>query len=423
MKFLSSVLVIALASLAASPAEAQQQQPPCSSTYVRKEVRTLSRAEWSALADSLSRMNNDGWFAWFSYIHTSNFGTIHGNSMFMPFHRMFIQQFESVGRQWYNANFAIPYWDSARDYQAPQNSAVLTSNYIGGNGSGQNSCVSNGLENGWTLTYPNRHCLQRAFNGNSGTIQPWYAPETILSILQRDSTMASFRPDIEFSIHGAVHVGLGGDMNTQWSPNDFAFMLHHANIDRLWYQWQSQYGHTWTMDGPGPNNIRQLSLDDKIIYYNNPIRSVMQLGYGNMCYSYGASTSASTVNTVNRLAVVNPPSTASSSPSEKQVTSQLESNASSDTLAKFFPKLASNNSTLRRRSDSENAQHTPSRVIYYPAQLPESWVKMHNFNPEEVEACYSRAKELIDALVNDNYAVPGNNPYDSSPYSTSATNK
>ena len=41
--------------------------------------------------------------------------------------------------------------------------------------------------------------------------------------------------------HNHVHVWVGGVMNSQWSPADPIFWLHHCEIDRLWSIWQSSY--------------------------------------------------------------------------------------------------------------------------------------------------------------------------------------
>ena len=272
---------------------AQQNPVQCTSTYARSEVRNLSSDQWNIFKDVITSMKNDGVLAQFAQIHNDNFGTIHGNSMFFPFHRLFIWTFENIARTRYNSGFILPFWDSALDYQAPQDSPVLSSSYIGGNGVSSNHCVSDGMESGWIMTYPDSHCLQREYDGPNGTIDTWYSPEFILSLMNRDSNMTTFRPDIEFSIHGAVHVGLGGDMGQGFSPNDIAFMLHHANIDRIWWRWPDTGNKIWTMDGPGPNGIQNLGLDDQIIYYNQPISSVMELGCNQiMCYSYSGGSSS-----------------------------------------------------------------------------------------------------------------------------------
>jgi hypothetical protein len=42
-------------------------------------------------------------------------------------------------------------------------------------------------------------------------------------------------------MHDLVHVWVGGTMSYMSSPNDPVFFLHHANIDRLWAQWQTAH--------------------------------------------------------------------------------------------------------------------------------------------------------------------------------------
>ncbi|KAJ1953858.1 hypothetical protein GGI12_005922, partial [Dipsacomyces acuminosporus] len=175
-------------------------QSACSSVITRKELLSLTPSEWSTMKGVLSAMQRDGWFAWFAYLHNQNFGQIHGNSQFFPFHRRFVQDWESVARR-YNSGYAQPYWDEMRDYRQPAASQVLTSNWLGGNGQGSGRCVQNGNQAGWTMTYPNNHCFSRDF-GNNGNPTAWYSPEYIQSFIQRDTSMAQFRPDIEYSLHG-----------------------------------------------------------------------------------------------------------------------------------------------------------------------------------------------------------------------------
>lgn len=52
----------------------------------------------------------------------------------------------------------------------------------------------------------------------------------------------SMRKYLERVLHNPVHAMIGGQMGTATSPNDPAFFLHHANVDRLWDVWQGRYG-------------------------------------------------------------------------------------------------------------------------------------------------------------------------------------
>lgn len=43
-------------------------------------------------------------------------------------------------------------------------------------------------------------------------------------------------------LHGRVHLWIGGNMSSSSSPNDPLFWLHHANLDRIWAEWQDRHG-------------------------------------------------------------------------------------------------------------------------------------------------------------------------------------
>jgi tyrosinase len=59
------------------------------------------------------------------------------------------------------------------------------------------------------------------------------------------SSQRSFRNTLEGwmgpGLHNQVHVWVGGTMSLMTSPNDPVFFLHHANVDRIWRQWQRTY--------------------------------------------------------------------------------------------------------------------------------------------------------------------------------------
>jgi hypothetical protein len=65
-------------------------------------------------------------------------------------------------------------------------------------------------------------------------------------------------------MHNRVHVWVGGDMQFGTSPNDPVFFLHHANVDRLWAQWQASAGaaaYAPTTGGPPGHNLNDAMFD------------------------------------------------------------------------------------------------------------------------------------------------------------------
>ncbi|KAJ2615332.1 hypothetical protein H4S08_001296 [Coemansia sp. RSA 1365] len=360
---------------------AQQNQPACSNVYTRKELLSLTASEWSLYKSILNAMQRDGWFAWFAYMHNEWFGSIHGQSQFFPFHRRFVYEWEKVGRQ-YNSAFAQPYWDEMRDYRTPASSQVLTSNWLGGNGQGNNRCVQNGVQSGWTMTYPNNHCFTRSFS-NNGNPNSWYSPEYIESVIQRSADMTALRPGIEYSLHGIVHLDIGGDMSQRSSPNDWIFMLHHANIDRLWWQWQANRNHMWTMDGPNTDGSA-ISLNSNIVYFNEPIRNVMQLGYGQMCYQYGS-------NPIRRRNL------------STSATQKISSVLPQDVLSEWFPDTAKSPMAI---AAIDPAMERSGRPIPYPGTLTDDWISKQNLDRAAVKRVEADARSFVDAMKNAKYNSP-----------------
>ncbi|OMH81218.1 Tyrosinase [Zancudomyces culisetae] len=303
----------------------------CSQTIVRKEIRNVSPDEWSYYSYALYRMNKNGWFAWYSSIHDRNAGDIHGVAVFLPWHREFANQFELTARQFY-PYFALPYWDAARDFSFPIASPVLTYKYLGGDGNrANNGCVTNGPQVGWTMGYPNNACLHRRFSNGDGTIPSWQSPEDVTRLIQTSSSFGAFAPGLEGGIHAAVHNGIGGDMATMWSPNDVAFFLHHANIDRIWWKWQnSRSGNMYSYSGRNSNGS-SAQLSDNIPVFGGSVQSKMVVGQNSYCYSYDDNGSLS-----KRDEMV--PSTNTPVISNPQM--NLATALSYSLLQKYFPLLA-----------------------------------------------------------------------------------
>jgi tyrosinase len=156
----------------------------------------------------------------------------HGNINFLVWHRQFIIDYEAALRS-INPSIVMPYWDWGLDSQAPSNSQVIRD--FGGLGMPGTGCISAPFD-GWGRSEPAQPCIKR----DSGPISDsrWTTLEAMSPIFA-DSRFESFSRRIEQAGHAGVHVAIGGDMrDTNVSPFDPLFFLHHANVDRFFWIWQ-----------------------------------------------------------------------------------------------------------------------------------------------------------------------------------------
>ncbi|KAJ1988356.1 hypothetical protein EDC05_005330 [Coemansia umbellata] len=387
-------------------------------------------------------MNQDGWMSRFGSAHDRLFSRVHGNTCFFPFHRRFVLEFENIARQ-YDPNFVVPYWDATQSYRTPASDPLLTPGALGTNGQESNKCLTNGIQANMQISYPNNHCLSRSFNqGNS--IASWYAPEIISSYIQSDTSLAAFRENIEYSIHGAVHLGMGGDMNSGYAADDFSFMVHHANLDRLWWDWQNTHGSFLMYDGNGSNGAPAslsdaIPEDSSVPFGGAIVNTVMVLGYNDVCYTYDSSpsppqtypSSAQATNnpapqqqqqqpqpqqqqpqqsqTPNGLFSASRPilSGSSSQPDRLLETQRLQNSLGNNIINRFFPSLASGFAPFKRRAYQEKASDSDcGQPLPFPPRLTPEWIKMHGFDADRVEMFHKNACDLVELLNNSTYVSP-----------------
>ncbi|KAJ1930941.1 hypothetical protein GGF37_007557, partial [Kickxella alabastrina] len=258
---------------------------------MRVSAHTLSPDDWQRIEAVITELHAQGQVDRFARSHQAVFRQVHGQAAFFPFHRRFVIEFEDLGRQ-IDPEFTIPYWDTTLDARNPAASPLLRNETLGGNGQGPNGCVMDGIQANWIMDSPNSHCIRRRYSAGA-RMNPWTPAEIITSYIQTNNRLSRFRENIEFSIHGATHLGLGGDAATMFAPNDFFFFMHHANLDRLWWIWQNNQDAMFDYNGPGPNG--EATLDDIIpqnrmlSFGGERVEDVMVLGYGNVCYIYDSA--------------------------------------------------------------------------------------------------------------------------------------
>ena len=262
----------------------------------RKSAAQLSPVERSEFVNTLLRMKQIpsqftptiNAYDYFVDLHVQAFNGHTGAHMapgFLPWHREFLRRFElEMRRASGNPRITVPYWDWTEPGSVK---AIFTEDFLGGDGNPeQQFFVTSGAfrKGNWNMAAnyddtddefdgdidPNTPLfitgLQRRFDTSGRTKLPVASDVDNLLNVRRpyDAAPYDMGSDINLSMrnylegwwptgssmHNAVHVWVGGEMQTGSSPNDPAFFLHHTNIDRLWSQWQERYGNdTYPRDG------------------------------------------------------------------------------------------------------------------------------------------------------------------------------
>jgi tyrosinase len=202
----------------------------------------------------------------------------HNSAHFLPWHRGYVREYEKALQE-VDPSICVPYYNSAYDSQAPENSPVWDDDFYGGNG-GTGDCVGNGPFSGWRPYYPQPHCLQRKwiYGDNLGS---FYSIESLNQVVAQNDDYNSFRENVEMVIHPIVHNNIGGDLAEMHSPNDPLFFSHHAYVDYVWSQWQRRQGGSFS--GASSSGAAAHPSDD---CQGLPYKVSDVLDHSKLCYSY-----------------------------------------------------------------------------------------------------------------------------------------
>jgi tyrosinase len=200
---------------------------------------------------------------------------IHFTGLFLPWHRWYVHVVEESLKNKCGYTGVSPYWNWTID--APdfyESSFWKDSNPecgLGGWGDpNADFSVPDGGFNELHLSYPSPHILRRNF-----TLRPFDSrllPAAFFTDPLKEANASFSASEIEALLetsagdykgfqeafetfegaHSAVHVIMGGDLGgtcpknapsnctpgPTWSPNDPLFWMHHAMVDKVWYDWQ-----------------------------------------------------------------------------------------------------------------------------------------------------------------------------------------
>jgi tyrosinase len=203
----------------------REPQPP---PRVRKNQKELSTTERARLLDAFETLNHNGLYGLFVSIHRDMGHSQHrmgsgpmgdfGAKRFLPWHRVFLYEVEKALRR-IHAEVTIPYWDWSEEPATPEwLRAVRPVVEVPPPGGG-----------------PVR------VTRSPGSEQELRQIVAGLDQVMQASGFPAFVDGLE-AIHDRVHVWTGGTMaNISTAAADPLFYMHHANVDRLWAQWQQTH--------------------------------------------------------------------------------------------------------------------------------------------------------------------------------------
>lgn len=265
---------------------------------IRKHYTQLTESERVAFIEAVDFLLYSGILPDYADIHTDpdqdgipgnttssstdSDSPIHRVSLFLPWHRQFLAEFERE-LQAYNPKLTIPYWDWTGELDP---SGVNSRSSVGPLWSS-----SQAAELGWNGSligkYDNTNILGRRL---SGVLPSVFNKNSLLSSSSFFS-YGNFRNELERNLHDPPHTWVGGQMGmTTTSPRDPVFFIHHAMVDYLWQLWTEQ-GHSIsfnetsmpTFDGDvagfdrvDPDDIRN-SVTQMGIFYATPEMSYVEL--------------------------------------------------------------------------------------------------------------------------------------------------
>ena len=211
-------------------------------TKPRENAATASPAERAAYVQAILDIGTAPGFVfpggttyWRNQDIVHQFGPAnrHGSPAFLPWHREFINRYE-VLLQEADPTVKLLYWDWTTD---PENSGgfnFFTPSFMGASGRG-----TGGTSIGLPFSALGAPAVTR--NLSTNTTPPAVPDATLLNNLI-NPTYQLFAPDIESSPnHNSAHGYVGGGGNLSYigsAAEDPFFFLLHANVDRLWAQWQ-----------------------------------------------------------------------------------------------------------------------------------------------------------------------------------------
>lgn len=247
----------------------------------------------------------------FVYLHMDLNIKIHWTGYFLPWHRLLGFKFERALQDYCGYTGTQPYWNWTQDAYQFANSTMWNEDPVSGLGpitgdEDNDFSLSTGGFSNLILAYPSEHIVRRNLTlqpflvlGNLWPDNPdeqldyyqyvdWmFAPEYVQSMVVDNANYTGDFKAFQYFLegpkgpHGPPHWLPGGDSSSlcnknytecgaggpKWSNNDPLFYLHHAMIDKLYWEWQNKdLRNFYAFEG---GSVQKLSTWAEYVQYPN----------------------------------------------------------------------------------------------------------------------------------------------------------
>ena len=264
----------------------------CTNHCVRKEFHKATNAERTKFIWAIRKLmeNNGGQYTPWEQLAREHFyyaNLNHNSKSFFPWHRLFTARLEQT-LQKVDPSICLLYWDWSYESQNWKQSQIW--NLIGMGGVGELKCISGPFSDVRlkTATHPSG-CISRGF----GT-SVFYGTSYLSQAHQTYNTFKDWVEYWEVNAHAVVHRYVGGDMQTQYSPNDPLFYMHHGNVDLYYWKFQGKLASLNAAQYGGQTNGQAVSLEDTLVPYSHKVKDVLNIK--DFCYSYDVNNQAPETN-------------------------------------------------------------------------------------------------------------------------------
>ena len=219
--------------------------------YERKDQASLSEVEQQRFLCAFNVLVNNGTLGPLVDLHGDPAHQPHTTQRFLPWHRIYLLKLEQALRA-IHPDVSLPYWDwtKASEQDIPAWLAGVTP----------------------TVVTPTQTINVTRFPQTSADLA-LIASNTPNALAQTDFT--NFTSLLQ-GIHNSVHVWVGGSMGSvPTAPADPIFWMHHCNIDRLWWVWQTTAGNA----GKNPILSGAAAIMDPWPNTEADTRDIATLGY------------------------------------------------------------------------------------------------------------------------------------------------